>query len=185
MPSPLLDALLDLLALDGLPRTGWIQAGVPNPESIAAHSLGAALIAMALGPRVDPPLDTDRAVSLCVVHDAPEAHSGDLPRAAARAMGPDAKRDLDAALAGDLLPCLSPLAHERFAEVQAGATREARFAKACDRLHLGLRWLGYRRAGQRGLESFRSTLEASDLAEFAVAEELLREILDADRALDG
>jgi putative hydrolase of HD superfamily len=181
--SPLLDALLSLLPLDALPRTGWIQAGVAQPESIAAHGLGTALVALALGPRVEPALDVDRAVALCVVHDAPEALSGDLPRAVSETLPPGTKRALEEQLAERILLPLSETCAERFAEYAAGESREARFARACDRLHLGLRWLGYRRAGARGLEGFRATLEASDVSEFGPCAALLTELLAAEERL--
>ena len=177
-----LDALLDLLALDRLPRTGWILAGVPAPESIAGHTLGTAQVALALAPDVDPALDVDRAVALCVVHDAPEAWLGDLPRRGAAHLPPGAKRDAEAGLAAELVGALSPAAVARFAEFAAGQTREARFAKLCDKLHLGLRLLGYRRAGQRGLEGFVPGLEALDCAEFAPCAALRDELLAALRA---
>lgn len=152
---------------------------MPNPETIAAHSHGTALIALALGPAVDPPLDVERAATLCVLHDAPECLSGDLPRPASEALPPGVKRDLEAALADRVLGPLSDLAREAFAEVQELATREARFAKACDRLHLGVRWLGYRRAGLGRLAEFRATLESADLSEFPPAESLRLELLAA------
>ena len=43
----ILAALTPLLALDRLPRSGWLLAGVPAPESVAAHSLGTALVVLA------------------------------------------------------------------------------------------------------------------------------------------
>jgi len=174
-----LDALLDLLALDRLPRTGWILAGVPAPESVAAHSLGAALIALALAPAVAPGLDVDRAVALCAVHDAPEAWLGDVPRRGADRLPAGAKRAAESAVAGELLGALSGTALERFEEYQAGKTREARFARLCDKLHLGLRLCGYVRSGQRGLDDFAAGLSALDCAEFPPCAELQRELLVA------
>jgi len=180
-----LDALLDLLALDRLPRTGWLLAGVPAPESVAAHSLGTCLVALALGPGVAPRLDVDRAVALAAVHDAPEAWLGDVPRRGAERLPPGAKRTAESAVAAELLGSLSETALERFREFAAGATREARFARLCDRLHLGLRLLGYARAGQRGLDDFARGLEALDCAEFAPCAELKRELLAALAAETG
>lgn len=179
-----LDALLDLLALDRLPRTGWVLAGVSAPESVAAHSLGTSLLALALGPGVLPRLDVDRAVALAVVHDTPEAWLGDVPRRGAERLPPGAKRAAEAAVAGELLGALSETALERYREYSAGATREARFARLCDRLHLGLRLLGYVRAGQRGLGDFARGLEALDCREFAPCADLQRELLEA-LAADG
>lgn len=177
-----LDALLHLVPLEHLPRTGWIQRGIAHPESIAAHSLGAALIALALGDEVEPALDTDRAVALLVVHDTPEAWLGDLPRAGSERLPQGAKREAETRIADDLLGALSKRARAHFAEVSEGATREARFAKACDRLHLGLRLLAYLRAGRRGLEDFLEGLAEQSFGEFAACEDLRRELVAACRA---
>ena len=160
-------------------------AGVQRPESVAAHALGSALVALAVGPAVDPPLDVDRVASLCALHDAPEAWLGDVPRRGAEHLPDGAKHAAEDGIADRLLGALSPLARERFAEFQAGDTREARLAWLCDKLHLGLRLLGYVRAGVRGLESFRPGLEELDCSEFAPCEELRRDILARLATLNG
>jgi putative hydrolase of HD superfamily len=174
--EPTLSALLALQPLGDLARTGWVQRGIANPESIAAHVVGTAFVVLALGPRVEPGLDVDRAIALALVHDAPEALLGDLPRTAARLLPPGAKRAAEIGAARELLPPLSDLAHERFREYLAGETREARFARVCDRLQLGVRLVGYHRAGARGLEEFVETIAALDCSEFAPAVDLQREI---------
>ncbi len=178
-----LEALLDLLALDRLPRTGWLLAGVPHAESVAAHSLGAALVALALGPAVEPPLNFDRAAALCAVHDAPEAWLSDLPKRGAALLSNGVKEDAQARIADELVGALSPAARERFAEYQAGETAEARFARVCDKLHLGLRLLGYARAGSRGLDDFGEGLRALDCSGFAPCAELRDAILAELEAL--
>lgn len=174
-----LEALLRLVPLDHLPRTGWLLAGVAAPESIAGHAHGMALLALALAPRVAPALDADRAAALALVHDAPEAWLGDIPRPGARCLPPGAKRAAEDAAADALLGGLSALARERYAEYEAAATREARFARLCDGLQLGVRLVAYRRAGARGLAEFRATVAALDCSEFAPCEELQRAILTA------
>ena len=174
-----LEALEALLPLDRLPRTGWVLRGVSEPESVAGHSLGAALVALALGPEVDPPLDVDRAASLALVHDVAEAWLGDVPKAGAELLPPGAKAQAESRALEGLLGPLSGLAGERGREYLAAETREARFARLCDKLQLGVRLLGYVRAGWRGLEEFRGGLEALDCAEFAPCDELRREILAA------
>jgi putative hydrolase of HD superfamily len=176
---PLLDDLLALVPLERLPRTGWLQAGVEPVESIAAHSLGTAFVTLALGPRVAPALDVDRAAALAVVHDVPEALLGDLPRAGAALLPPGAKARAEAAGAARLLAPLSELAAERFAEATARESREARFAALCDKLQLGVRLVGYVRAGWGGLDEFRTTLADLDCSEFEPCEELRRELLAA------
>ena len=174
--SPL-EALLQLLPLDRLPRTGWALAGVPTPESVAAHSLGTAFVALALGPRVEPPLDVERAVALAVVHDAGEALTGDLPRSGARLLPEGAKREMDLAATRAVLGPLSESAGALGDEYETRGSREARFVALCDALHLGIRLVGYLRSGSKGLEDFRGGLERLDCGEFEPCETLRRDLL--------
>jgi putative hydrolase of HD superfamily len=175
----MLSALLTLQALEGLPRTGWIQRGISEPESIADHVLGTCYVVLALGARIAPPIDVERALALVLVHDAPEALIGDLPRTAAALLPAGAKAAAEERAAGEILPQISGFAHERFLEYRAGATREARFARVCDRLQLGVKLAAYHRSGRRGLEEFAATIAALDCSEFPPAVELQREILSA------
>lgn len=177
--SPALAALLEMLVLERLPRTGWLQAGLPQAESIAAHSHGVATLALTLGTQVEPPINVDRAVALCVSHDLPEARLGDLPRSAAELFPPGAKRAAEEAAGDALLEPFGPLSRARLEEYLVGETREARFARACDGLHLGLRLLAYARSGARGLGRFQRGIEQLDCGEFEVAREMRDELAAA------
>lgn len=74
--SQLLDFFHALEPLKHLERTGWLDRGVPRPESVAAHSWRLAMmswiVADALG------LNAERAVVLAMVHDVAEVITGDL-----------------------------------------------------------------------------------------------------------
>lgn len=179
-----LSLLTKLGALARLPRTGWLMAGVPCAESIAEHSHGVALLAAVLAPRVEPGLDLGRAVALAVLHDAPEALVSDLPRTAAELLPPGAKA-LAEERAAALLFAEAPASLALWREHAAGSSREARFVRLCDKLHLGLAALGYRRAGVRGLEEFVDGLRTLDTSAFAPLEALRIELLGAHDALDG
>ena len=70
-------------ALKAIPRTGWLDRGVPTAlaESVGDHSLGVALLAWACarqrqaeGMAIDP----SRVLLLALLHDLPEADIGDL-----------------------------------------------------------------------------------------------------------
>jgi putative hydrolase of HD superfamily len=167
LTDPLVRALLALEPLHDLPRTGWVLRGVRDPESIGDHVLSTCFLVLALGPRVEPAIDVERAIALALVHDVPEALFGDLPRTAARLLPPGAKAAAEDRAAQELLGPLGARAISLWDEVRGGATREARFVKACDRLQLGLKLLAYERAGRRGLDDFRATLAALDEREFA------------------
>jgi len=175
-----LDALLGLLPLDSLPRTGWVLRGVEGPESIAGHALGVAHVALAMAGRVTRdeggPLALGRVLAMALVHDAPEALSGDLPRPATRHLPDGAKAAMERALAEEVVAPLSADAARAHAEYEAQATPEARFVKGCDRIQLGVRLLGYERAGRRGLDEFWGTL-AGEFGEFACLEALRAAIL--------
>ena len=178
--DPLLDtlaALTSLLALDRLPRTGWLLSGVEDPETIAGHVVSTAHLVLALGPAVDPPLNVDRALALTIVHDSPEAWTGDLPKQVSMTLPPGMKRDLEARVADELLAGLSKTAWERHTEYAAGETRESLFVRVCDKLQLGVQLLTYRRAGLGELEEFVLTLRDLDCGEFTPAHALHSELL--------
>lgn len=70
--------------LKAVPRTGWLDRGVPpaQTESVADHSCGVALLAWVLarerqaeGASIDP----SRVLALALIHDLAEAEIGDLP----------------------------------------------------------------------------------------------------------
>lgn len=185
-----LEALLALTALDSLPRTGWTLRGVGRPESIAGHVLGVAHVALALAPRVESPragspgedegrgLDLGAVLAMALVHDAPEALSGDLPRPAARHLPEGAKARMEDALAAEVVAPLSAAAADAWTRYRAQACPESRFVKGCDRLQMGLRWLAYVRAGQgAALDEFRGALAGADFSEFPCLDDLRAEIL--------
>lgn len=179
--TSILTALLPLLPLESLPRTGWVLRGVAAPETIAGHILNTCYVVLALGPRVLPAIDVERAVVLATLHDAPEALTGDLPRVVKGLLPDGAKEQLEERAAAQLLEPLSGLALERWREYQAGRTREARFVRLCDRLQMGVRAVAYRRLGLRGLEDFETAIRALDCGEFEPASALRAEILEALR----
>ena len=90
-PNPsILDALLELQALDRLPRTGYALRGVDDPESIAEHGFHLCVLVWALAADM-PGLDLGHALELALVHDLPEIRIGDLPRTAGRYLPAGAK----------------------------------------------------------------------------------------------
>ncbi|MFH1179725.1 MAG: HD domain-containing protein [Candidatus Bathyarchaeota archaeon] len=74
------DNLLDFLALAGrlkaIPRTGWVESGVVDPESVADHSFRTALLAMVLSDSMG--LDSCKVMRMALLHDLAEAKTGDI-----------------------------------------------------------------------------------------------------------
>jgi putative hydrolase of HD superfamily len=59
-----------------VPRTGWLRAGIERPESVAEHSLRAAMLAWAIAALEG--ADPDRAATLALFHDSQETRTGDV-----------------------------------------------------------------------------------------------------------
>jgi putative hydrolase of HD superfamily len=120
-----------------VPRTGWALGGAPNPESVAEHSFGTAVIAYVIAACEG--ADPDRAATLAVFHDVPETRIGDVPSVGKpyiqTAPAAQVIADQTAGLPAELAGAISRLVTE-FAD---RSTPEARCAKDADRLDCLLR----------------------------------------------
>jgi putative hydrolase of HD superfamily len=61
--------------LKEMPRRGWIINDIKNPESIAAHTFRASLMAWILGKKKK--LNTERVLKIALIHDLCEVYAGD------------------------------------------------------------------------------------------------------------
>lgn len=73
------DSIIDFLQLverlKKTKRTGWINSGVKQPESIADHMYRMGIMAMLI---TDPTLDRTKCIKMAIVHDLAEALVGDI-----------------------------------------------------------------------------------------------------------
>ncbi|MGJ3262840.1 MAG: HD domain-containing protein [Salinarimonas sp.] len=138
-----LASILDFLALAERLKTelrhSWLSDG--RRESVAEHTWMMALMAFALGPRLEHPVDVARAMELVVVHDIAEVEVGDIPyfetsaRKAAKAQAEAAAIErIRARLPADLGARIAAA----WQEFEDGKTPEARFARALDHLEVQL-----------------------------------------------
>src|SRR5688572_10646893 len=84
-----------LARLKRVKRTGWLDRGIPEAgvESVADHSLSVALLAWACAVERREhgvSLDPARVALLAVIHDLPEAETGDAPPYDPSAVPPEA-----------------------------------------------------------------------------------------------
>ncbi len=72
----ILNFLVETNKLKEVPRTGWVWRGVKNPESIAGHTFGLAMMAWLLAEKKG--LNVKRAVKIAISHDFCEVYAGDI-----------------------------------------------------------------------------------------------------------
>jgi putative hydrolase of HD superfamily len=127
MPSN--QALIEALGLKDVIRAGWIRAGVQNPESVAAHSWGMAMLATQLCPDE---LNLQRVLELCILHDVAEVVVGDITPH--DNISPDEKHRLES----EAVELMGINASEIFAEYEAQDTPESKFVRYLDKLDMAL-----------------------------------------------
>ena len=172
-----IDSLVEAFALKDERRTGWQLRRISNPESVAGHTWGVALLCLQYGREAD--IDTDRALRMALVHDLAEAKTGDVATRVndtdQRVSTPEKdRRERDAM--DDLAPALDSEIRDLWEEYEARETHESVFVKDMDLVDMCLQALVYEREnrydGERENEQFE---EYEDLDEFfATAEPRLR-----------
>ena len=151
------ESLIEILGLKDVLRSGWVRSEVNNPESVAAHSWGMAILALKLTPTE---LDLVKVISLCLVHDIPEVRVGDLT-----------PHDDCSNKAEDELKAMKELAPQwlsLFEEYELGESEEAKFVKQLDKLDMGLQAMIYESKQGLNLSEFKkSALSKIDNSELS------------------
>lgn len=123
------DLLFEAKMLKEIPRAGFAFLGAGR-ESVAEHSFAAAFIAYVMA-KLEPDVDGLRLITMCLLHDLPEARIGDLNYVQKKYVTPDeAKAITDATenlpFGGDVSGLL--------AEFRDQETEAARLAHDADQL---------------------------------------------------
>lgn len=127
----IVDLLFEAMSLKDLDRSGYRFLGC-GKESVADHSFTTTFIAYVLS-RLDPSVDALKLITMCLLHDLPEARLGDLNYVQKFYVTPDETAAVDE-ITRDL-----PFGTEISAlinEFNAGETREALLAQDADQLSL-------------------------------------------------
>lgn len=188
-----------LYALKTVPRTGWVDRGIPavEAESVADHSYFTMLIAWVVA-HDDASLDANRVLQLALIHDVAEAIAGDIPPydPADIPTNPDARRTFfsvrlnrspenkarkdaieseAAERVMSMLPdSILPVWRELWDEYEQQSTPEARLVKQVDRLEAFIQSRIYAEAYPDA-----PVIGFSDMARKAIDHPLLMEIRDA------
>lgn len=153
-PAALVDLLEALDPLSELPRTGWVLRGVASPESIAAHSYGVAVAAMAITDALRDEgltVDGEKVLRMALLHDAAEATTGDIPMPRKTPALTEALHAMEAAVVEDMLP---ERYRELWTEAEAKDSLEAKIVKAADKVQMMVKLRIYEKQQRGRLDEF-------------------------------
>ena len=163
MPEPELEGLTNFLYEMGLlkryKRTGWMIAGIDNPESIAEHSFRTAIIGYLLA--VMEGADPAKTAALCLFHDTQETRIGDVPSVGKAyvitAPNPEVTADQVAGFPAEA----SQAVRELVEEYEARQSLEARLAKDADKLECLIQAREYQAQGHEDVPPWIETSAAA------------------------
>jgi putative hydrolase of HD superfamily len=181
----MLKTLIELQRLKRLDRTGWTLRGLPNgTESVASHSFGVSIAAMMLADEINSrglQLNTERVLRMALLHDWAETRVGDMPRTATHYLGADARKLAEGQAFADIVAGAGPGEAEYqklYDDYEQRQSIEARIVKAADVIDLLVQAYALERAGAKGLDEFWEVAVDADFQLPAIAQTVVREVLD-------
>ena len=148
-----LDYLYEVGLLKRYKRTGWVVAGVPQPESIADHSHRTAITAAVIAELEG--ADPERAAFLALFHDTQETRLTDIPYIGKRYLKAAPNSEVTADQVAGMPEGLVRLIAGAEEEYEARESAEARCAKDADKLECLLQAVEYR--GQADTQAWVDT----------------------------
>ena len=137
--------LSQILKLKKIPRTGWLLAGIENPESVSEHCFDVVIITKILSEVISSKTSVDKEKALCIalLHDIPETMVGDTPR------GQDPNKEQKERKAMDHLFSYLPELKDHFMEVWDCASDdclESNLVKLADNISMLLQAREYKKS---------------------------------------
>jgi len=164
--------------LKRLKRSGWVERGVDDPETVAGHSYAVALLSILVAELRG--LDPLEAARIALIHDLPEAILGDLTPKQKKLVKGLRERELEVIkdLAKSMPEEISSKYLEAWMRYSDKSDPVAKLVRDLDKLEMGLQALEYAKAGyEKALEIYRSALEQIEDQELrSILEEAGREL---------
>lgn len=163
IPDTNLQNLIKFLEITGIlkqtERTGWVEVGVYQPESVADHTFRTAFLCMLYADMEA--LDPLKLVRMALIHDLPEAVIGDLTPSQKTT---ESKEKEETAIS-QILSLLPKNQREKYLavwnEYQEGKTREAKTVRQLEKIEMALQAKEYQKLGSasQNLERFIKSAE--------------------------
>jgi putative hydrolases of HD superfamily len=140
--------------LDRIARAGYVLRGVPEPESIAAHSHFVSLMTLLFVDRYPDQFDRHKALTMALVHDLAEAKLMDIPMPAADAHYREVKEEAEHRVTEEMLDPIAKHYAQYQAELTAAESPEARLVRGLDKAQMMIKIVMYEREGKGRLKEF-------------------------------
>jgi len=147
-----------LSRLKELRRTGWVERGVKEAESVASHSYSVVFLTVLLADLRG--IDVGEAARMALLHDLPEAVLGDLTPRMKKSMPSleEREREVVESLAKNLPPRVAELWLRAWSRYQRGEGKAAKLVREVDKLEMGLQAACYaERYGAERLQDIYQT----------------------------
>jgi len=151
--------LIEAGHLKNSPRSGWLLAGIQQPESVAEHSYRVGIIAFVIATLEGG--NADRAATLALFHDVPETRTGDVPTAGKKHVTLQDANDVAAVQTAHLSTELAAAIRTVISEFEAKETLEARCAKDADKIECLLQAREYQARGNTLVQPWIDTMLAA------------------------
>ncbi len=151
-----LDLFETIHPLDRVARAGYVMRGVPEPESVAAHSHFVSLLALLFVEEYPGRFDPAKALTIALTHDLCEAELMDIPMPAADAHFREVKDAAEQAVTEKLFAGFGEKFARYHQEFLEASSDEARLVRGLDKAQMMIKIIMYEREGRGRLEAFWS-----------------------------
>jgi putative hydrolase of HD superfamily len=144
-----LSQLLEIIELKDERRTGWVMRGIEDPETVASHTWGTAILCLFFSNKVEYDIDQGKAVAMALIHDLAETKTGDIPTRADKneqIIPSNKKEELEREAVNQLLgPFEDKDLLQLWEEYEERGTPTAKFVKDMDLIDRCLQALKYQK----------------------------------------
>ena len=142
--------------LDRIARAGYVLRGVPEPESVAAHSHFVSLMTLLFVEQYPEMFDRVKALAIALTHDLCESQLMDIPMPAADAHLAGAKDLAEQAITEELFEGFDGKFARWHQEFLDAESPEARLVRGLDKAQMMVKIVMYQREGKGRLKEFWS-----------------------------
>lgn len=154
--AAVVDYFFEAGALKRIPRTGWLNAGIKHPESVAEHSHRTGLIGAVLAMMEG--ADPAKLALMGVVHDTQETRIGDIAYIGRRYVKAADNREVTDDQTAGAPPAVRDALAAVVNEIESYETKESIIHRDADKLECLFQAIEYRETGSANMQQFYDSM---------------------------